>query len=70
MTEEIKPCWCSGNKVVVSHRPFLKWTLWRVKCHSYACAEFDLGTYGFSRESAIRKWNKKRERYADKWVKE
>ena len=69
MTEEIKPCWCSVNKVVVAYRPFLKWTLWRVKCYSYPC-ELVSGVYGFSRESAIRRWNKRCEKWKSKWVKE
>lgn len=64
MTEPGPCAWCnSGTECVEVHcRPFLGRTLWRVKCHSYPCKLMTYTAYGWTREAAVARYNRKCEK--------
>ena len=70
MTEPGPCAWCSGgtDDVKVESKPFLGRTLWRVRCISYACQVFTYTAYGWTREAAVARYNRKREKdLAKRW---
>ena len=72
MTEPGPCAWCSGGgDVKVESKPFLGRTLWRVKCHSYPCQLLTYTAYGWTREAAVARYNRKLERtITRRWARE
>jgi hypothetical protein len=64
MTEPGPCCWCNGGEefVKVESKPFLGRTLWRVRCCSYPCELMTYTAYGWTREAAVARYNRKREK--------
>lgn len=72
MTEPGPCCWCNSSEdtVRVESKPFLGRTLWRVRCYSYPCQLLTYTAYGWSRETAVARYNRKREKeLAKRWKK-
>ena len=70
MTEPGPCIWCNDGmeSIRVESKPFLGRTLWRVKCHSYPCQLLTYTAYGWTREAAVARYNRKREKdLAKRW---
>lgn len=69
MTEPGPCCWCGREDTVkVESKPFLGRTVWRVRCYSYSCLLSTYTAYGWSREAAVTRYNREREKeLAKRW---
>ena len=72
MTEPGPCIWCNDgvDSIKVESKPFLGRTLWRVMCVSYPCQRITHKAFGWTREDAVARYNRRREKVMKRREKE